>query len=45
MLIAPHVSAFSPRYDDRVVDLFAENLRRYLAGEPLINPVDRRRRY
>ena len=45
VLISPHTSAFSPCYDERVVDLFAENLRRYLAGEPLINPVDKRRRY
>ena len=27
------------------VDLFAENLRRYLAGEPLFNLVDRERGY
>ncbi len=25
---------------DRTVELFAENLRRYAAGEPLVNTVD-----
>ena len=40
VLISPHVSAFAPGYDARVAELFAENLGRYLAGEPLLNPVD-----
>jgi phosphoglycerate dehydrogenase-like enzyme len=40
-LISPHVAGFSPRYDERAVDLFAENLRRYLSGEPLLNLVDK----
>jgi phosphoglycerate dehydrogenase-like enzyme len=30
---------------DRVVELFCENLRRYLAGEPLQNVVDREAGY
>ena len=29
-----------PRYDALVADLFADNLRRYLAGERLRNLVD-----
>jgi phosphoglycerate dehydrogenase-like enzyme len=45
VLISPHVSGFTPYYDDRVVDLFSENLRRYLAGERLINLVDRQEGY
>jgi len=45
VLISPHVSGFTPHYDERASDLFAENLRRYLAGEPLINQVDRARGY
>ena len=32
-------------YDARVAKLFRENLRRYLAGEPLLNVVDRDRGY
>jgi phosphoglycerate dehydrogenase-like enzyme len=45
VILSPHVSGFLPSYDDRCTDLFAENLRRYLAGEPLLNLVDRARGY
>ena len=41
VIVSPHVSGFLPSYDDRCVELFAENLRRYLAGAPLLNVVDR----
>jgi len=41
VIVSPHVSGFLPAYDDRCTDLFAENLRRYLAGSPLLNQVDR----
>jgi len=40
-LISPHVAGFSPHYDERAVALFAENLQRYLSGEPLLNLVDK----
>lgn len=45
VIITPHVSGDSPRYLDRAVPLFVENLRRYLSGEPLHNLVDRERGY
>lgn len=45
VIISPHVAGFSLTYDDRASDLFAENLRRYLAGETLINQVERERGY
>jgi phosphoglycerate dehydrogenase-like enzyme len=45
VIITPHVSGFTPHYDDRVTDLFLENLRRYLAGERLLNLVDREMGY
>lgn len=45
VLISPHVSGFTPKYDERASDLFAENLRRYLAGEPMLNLVERERGY
>jgi phosphoglycerate dehydrogenase-like enzyme len=45
VIASPHVSGFLPSYDDKCVDLFAENLRRYLAGAPLLNLVDRARGY
>jgi D-2-hydroxyacid dehydrogenase (NADP+) len=44
-LIAPHVSSATPRYDDRAVELFSENLRRYLRGDGLLNSVDRQAGY
>jgi phosphoglycerate dehydrogenase-like enzyme len=44
-IVSPHVSGFLPSYDDKCTDLFAENLRRYLAGAPLLNVVDRARGY
>jgi phosphoglycerate dehydrogenase-like enzyme len=44
-LISPHVAGFSPRYDERAAALFAQNLARYLAGEPLLNLVDKARGY
>lgn len=41
VILSPHVSGITPRYDDHMSVLFAENLRRYVAGEPLLNLVDR----
>lgn len=45
VIITPHVSAYTPDYYETTSDLFAANLRRYLAGEPLLNLVDRQRGY
>jgi phosphoglycerate dehydrogenase-like enzyme len=45
VILSPHVAGFSPHYDDRASDLFAENLRRYLAGEELLNLVDKEAGY
>jgi phosphoglycerate dehydrogenase-like enzyme len=45
VLVSPHVSGFLPSYDDKCADLFAENLRRYLEGAPLLNLVDRAKGY
>jgi phosphoglycerate dehydrogenase-like enzyme len=41
VILSPHVSGFLPSYDDKCIDLFAENLRRFLAGAPLLNLVNR----
>ncbi len=45
VIMTPHISGFTPHYDDRATDVFAENLRRYLAGEPLLNLVNRQEGY
>ncbi len=45
VIASPHVAGFSPRYFERAMTLFAENLRRYAAGEPLLNVVQKERGY
>lgn len=45
VILTPHVGGFTKQYDNRAVDLFTENLRRYLAGEPLLNLVNREKQY
>ena len=37
--LTPHVGGVSPNFWERETDLIIENLRRYLAGEPLLNVV------
>lgn len=44
-LVTAHVAGLFPGYDAAVVDLFVDNLDRYLAGRPLRNAVDRGRAY
>jgi phosphoglycerate dehydrogenase-like enzyme len=39
VLISPHTMALSFHENERIVELFAENLRRYLAGEELLRLV------
>ena len=42
VLLTPHVSPVSPgRFWPRQLDLFLDNWRRYVAGEPLRNVVDK----
>jgi phosphoglycerate dehydrogenase-like enzyme len=43
--VIPHDSHSSPYIGDNIVDLFTDNLHRYLAGEPLRNVIDRERGY
>jgi len=45
MLITPHMAGFRPDHWDAVVDLFSENLRRFEAGQELLNVVDKRAGY
>ena len=40
VILTPHTSWSSTRVLDRSVGLFCDNLRRYAAGEPLVNVVD-----
>ncbi|MCP4514378.1 MAG: D-2-hydroxyacid dehydrogenase, partial [Delftia sp.] len=45
VILSPHIAGSTPHYHARAADVFAENLRRYLAGEPLLNRVDWGRGY
>jgi phosphoglycerate dehydrogenase-like enzyme len=45
VLISPHVAGASPSYAEQAVELFGENLRRYLAEQPLLNLYDPKRGY
>ncbi len=40
VLVTPHISGWTTRYDELAMQLFADNLRRYLDGQPLYNQVD-----
>lgn len=43
--ITPHISYSSPRTRERLVNMFFDNLRRFLNGEPLFNVVDKEAGY
>jgi phosphoglycerate dehydrogenase-like enzyme len=45
VILTPHISGTTPVYDQRAVDLFSENLHRYLAGLTLYNLYDPRAGY
>ena len=41
VLITPHTAGYGPYLDDRRYDILLDNCRRFLAGEPLRNVVDK----
>ncbi len=45
VVITPHISGYMPQYFDRMLELFEDNLERFLAGKPLRNVVDKRLGY
>lgn len=45
VIITPHYSADSDLYIERAMDLFCENLKRFEAGEPLINEINLKNKY
>ena len=40
VIISPHTAALTADEDERIVELFTDNLRRCLTGSPLVNVVD-----
>ncbi|MDE2952979.1 MAG: D-2-hydroxyacid dehydrogenase, partial [Gemmatimonadota bacterium] len=45
VILTPHVAGVSPEIDKRRKALIVENVRRFCAGEPLLNVVDNQRGY
>ncbi len=45
VLVSPHSGSTSDRENGRLTNLFCENLRRYLNGEPLLNVLDTEKLY
>jgi phosphoglycerate dehydrogenase-like enzyme len=45
VIITPHIAGFSAQYNQRANTLFIENLKRYLAEEPLLNLIDLEKGY
>ncbi|MEN8261292.1 MAG: D-2-hydroxyacid dehydrogenase [Pseudomonadota bacterium] len=45
VLVSPHTASISDRENARITDLFCENLRRFLAHEPMLNVFDTGRLY
>jgi phosphoglycerate dehydrogenase-like enzyme len=45
LLITPHTAAVTERLWERHYKLIVENLRRFIAGRPLLNEVDKGRGY
>ncbi|MDZ4670322.1 MAG: D-2-hydroxyacid dehydrogenase [Phototrophicales bacterium] len=45
VIISPHVSGNNTRYTERASQVFEENLRHYLAHQPMLNQFDRKRGY
>jgi phosphoglycerate dehydrogenase-like enzyme len=45
VILTPHISGVSMQYDRRLAALFADNLRRYRSGEPMLNLYDPAREY
>jgi phosphoglycerate dehydrogenase-like enzyme len=40
VVITPHISGVTPYYGERAMELFAQNLKRYLEDKPLYNLID-----
>jgi len=41
VIVCPHSASTADRENERITDLFCDNLRRYLGGKPLFNVYDR----
>lgn len=45
VILSPHMAGTSDRRSQRVINLFCENLKRYLSGDALLNVIDLKKAY
>lgn len=45
VILSPHIAGITPRYLELAMELFVENMKRYLADQPLLNLYDPDRGY
>ncbi len=45
LLLTPHISGYTAQYFQKVIELFEDNLARYVSGRPLRNVVDKQLGY
>ena len=45
LLLMPHIASYTREQNRRASEVFVENLRRDLAGRPLVNLVDKKLKY
>ena len=45
VIFSPHISGEMPDYEASATEVFCENLKRYLAGEPFVHEVDKEKEY
>jgi len=45
VIITPHIAGLTPYYEERLTNIFCENLNRFMHEEPMINVVDKKLGY
>ncbi|MDP7572159.1 MAG: hypothetical protein QF391_11200 [Myxococcota bacterium] len=45
VVITPHTAGASPERDRRMTELFCQNLKRFLANQPLLAVIDKEKGY
>lgn len=45
VIITCHYAAWTPHYEDRVIEIFCKNLKAFKSGKKLVNVVDKKRGY
>jgi phosphoglycerate dehydrogenase-like enzyme len=45
VIVTPHTAGYGPHTEERRLNVITDNVRRFVAGEPLINVTDKARWY